>query len=98
MSRSKRVSELFRSLGDRAVEMDTRSFGPVDVHRIRGQLGLTREEADEALAELVEKGLVELQSDGIGSFTTGRLTEAGLEGYLKARSSHSAGHTGSVAS
>ena len=84
MSPDEQMSALLKGLGDRAVELNTWFFGPVDVHRIRGQAGLTREQTSEAMALLLEKRIVELESDDIGSFSTGNLTDVGLDCYLQA--------------
>ena len=84
MTPDEQMSALLKGLGDRAVELNTWFFGPVDVHRVRAQLNLSREETAGAMATLVEKRIVELQGDGIGSFSSGNLTDVGLDCYMQA--------------
>ena len=62
MPLDKQVSQLLQGLGDRALVDEPCLFGAVDVHRVREQVGLSREQADESLDVLVARGMVELRT------------------------------------
>jgi RIO-like serine/threonine protein kinase len=79
------VSQLLQGLGDRALVAESRLFGAVDVHRVREQAGLTREQTDESLNTLVTRGMVELERGATGVISSGKLTEVGYDCYLRTR-------------
>jgi RIO-like serine/threonine protein kinase len=85
MSLDEQVSQLLQGLGDRALVAESRLFGAVDVHRVREQAGLTREQADESLDVLVARGMVELERGATGVISSGKLTEVGYDCYLRSR-------------